>query len=86
MLTIEPGQRLMLTPNDLVALLCISRAKLFRMLSSGLLPAPSRFGRLLRWRQVEILAWVAAQNPPREQWERIRDQWIWWIEHGGERP
>lgn len=40
---------------------------------SGKIPAPVRIGRAVKWRLVEIDAWIKASCPPRSKWEAVRN-------------
>ncbi|MCC6426019.1 MAG: helix-turn-helix domain-containing protein [Phycisphaerales bacterium] len=62
------GEPWLLTPCQLAKLLGISRAKFFRLVSSGLIPEPIRFGRCVRWSVWVIAAWINAGCPPRDKW------------------
>jgi excisionase family DNA binding protein len=64
----EP-QRPVLTADEAADLLGISVRHLWACLASGRLgPQPIAFGRAKRWRKEELLAWIAAGAPPRDQW------------------
>ncbi len=39
--------------------------------SSGKIPAPVRIGRAVKWRLMEIEAWIAAGCPARVKWEAM---------------
>ena len=38
--------------------------------SAGLIPSPVRIGRTTRWRREDVLGWIAAKCPKRQEWER----------------
>lgn len=40
--------------------------------TSGKIPAPVRIGRAVKWRLVEIDAWIKAACPPRSKWETVK--------------
>ncbi len=42
----------------------------------GLLPQPIRVGGSLQWRRDELKAWIEADCPPREVWNRDRNTWM----------
>lgn len=46
----------------------ISTRTIRRLDQQGRLPRPIRVGRAVRWRRTEIVAWVAAGGPPRNEW------------------
>ena len=66
------GERLALTDHDLAGLLGVSRSHVWSMNSRGKLPAPIRLGRSVRWARAEVEDWLAADAPPRDEWERVR--------------
>jgi predicted DNA-binding transcriptional regulator AlpA len=68
----EVPRALVLTIADLSELLRTSERTLHRLNSGGRIPQPFRLGGQLRWRQEEIVAWVAAGMPDRRAWAR---QW-----------
>lgn len=53
-------------------MLLVSPKSVRRWCESGLIPAPLRFGRILRWRHAEIHAWIDAGCPDRATWEARR--------------
>ncbi|MGE3109340.1 MAG: helix-turn-helix transcriptional regulator [Phycisphaerales bacterium] len=67
-----PRQRLAVSAEELAELLGVSRAHIFRMMSSGRLPSPIRLGRVVRWSRATIDGWLAAGAPPRDRWEQMR--------------
>ena len=65
-------ESLLLSAEDAAALLGIGRTLLYSMHSSGRLgPLPVKLGRRALWNRREIVAWVAAGCPAREQWLRM---------------
>jgi excisionase family DNA binding protein len=60
---------ILLSVQDLAALLNISVRTVWRQDSSGQMPRPVRIGRTVRWFEEEILAWVRAGCPSRKVWE-----------------
>ncbi|MBM4069181.1 MAG: hypothetical protein FJ271_09590 [Planctomycetes bacterium] len=38
--------------------------------AAGRLPRPVRLGGAVRWRRDEVIAWIAADCPTREEWEK----------------
>lgn len=54
-------------------MLGLSRASVFAMHSAGKLPRPVRpTGRAPRWIVSDIEAWLHADCPPRDVWERLK--------------
>jgi len=49
--------------------LSVSKRQIFRLNSSGKIPAPIRIGGAVRWSEQEISAWLAAGAPDRAIWE-----------------
>jgi predicted DNA-binding transcriptional regulator AlpA len=64
---VEP---LALPPIDAAALLCVSRAYWWKMMSRGLVPYPVYVGssKVPRWRVSELRAWLDAGCPCRREW------------------
>lgn len=60
---------LLLTSDGLARLLRVSKRTLGRLRSSGKLPRPVQFGRLVRWRTAEVREWVEAGCPALAIWE-----------------
>lgn len=52
--------------------LSLSKRQVFRLNSSGKIPAPLRIGGAVRWRADECADWLAAGAPDRRTWEQIR--------------
>jgi excisionase family DNA binding protein len=59
--------RLLLTADDVAALLSVGRTKLYQMLAEGRIPPPVRLGRAVRWNADELRQWVAAGCPAVEE-------------------
>lgn len=64
-------ERLVLSADEVAAALGISRAHLWRLHSSGRLPKPVRFGRVVRWNKALLERWLEAGAPPRDKWETM---------------
>ncbi len=64
--------KLMLSADELAAALGISRAMVWKLHSSGRLPSPVRFGRVVRWHRETLNRWLAEGAPPRERFEASR--------------
>lgn len=54
--------------SDLARLLGLSERTVWRLDSAGNLPQPIRLGRSVRWRVVEIQAWLEQGCPSRQVW------------------
>lgn len=52
----------LLTAKESAALLSVSLATLWRHANNGTLPAPVAFGSVRRWRQSEIMAFIASKG------------------------
>jgi predicted DNA-binding transcriptional regulator AlpA len=64
-------ESLVVDADGLAALLVRSVRSVWRDSAAGLIPRPVRVGRgAVRWRRDEIVRWIAAGCPAREQWER----------------
>lgn len=59
----------LLTAADLAELLCVSVRQVRRLQVGEKLPAPVYIGRLPRWRESEVSAWLVAGCPDRQQQE-----------------
>ncbi len=66
------GESLLLSAREVARLLRVSERHLYTLQARGELPAPVRLGRCVRWRAMEVRAWVEAGSPSRVMWERIR--------------
>jgi excisionase family DNA binding protein len=49
---------LLLTAEEVAAMLGVSERTLWRLLSAGKVPTPVRFGRNTRWRAGEVREWI----------------------------
>ena len=58
-----PGMML-LTIEDVAAVLRCSPRSVYRLIGSGRVPPPCRFGSLMRWTPATIETWVAEGCPP----------------------
>lgn len=63
---------LLLTAADLAGEMSVSVRSVFRMSASRKLPAHVCVGQRRRWRRSEILLWIDAGCPTREEWEQQR--------------
>lgn len=59
------GSALLLTVNDVLAIVQMGRSTWFRLVSSGKAPLPVKIGRTSRWPLNVIEEWIAAGCPPR---------------------
>ena len=55
------------TVKDLAAALKLGTRTIWRMVSTGTLPEPIRFGRLARWRRTTIEAWLAEREGSQQE-------------------
>ena len=63
-----------LLPAEAVGeLLSISTRQVWRLAASRKLPAPVLIGRRRRWRQAELMRWLDAGAPSRNEWEQMAD-------------
>lgn len=64
----DAGTRTVYTRRDLARLLGCSRRHVYHLVERGRIPAPVRFGTLVRWSRPAIEAWIAAGCPaPNEE-------------------
>lgn len=66
--------KLALSAEEVAELLGISRAHVWKLLSSGRLPEPVRLGRAVRWSRTTLEAWMEAGAPPVDRWQESRSQ------------
>ena len=59
----RPREPFLITVNELAHLLGISARTVWRLLSSGEMVEPVRFGKNVRWRLEEVRQWIAAGCP-----------------------
>ena len=50
----------------------LSKRQIFRLKSSGKLPAPVKIGGSIRWVSTEIERWILAGAPDRKTWEQMK--------------
>lgn len=55
-------------------MLSLSRRQIFRLNSSGKIPAPIRIGGAVRWAESTIAEWLAASAPDRRTWEALKQE------------
>lgn len=75
MLMHEPSQQLeplMISGPEVARILSISSRHFQKMRRKGLVPAPQRFGRAVRWGLLEIREWLKAGCPPQKEWESLK--------------
>lgn len=60
----------LITPRELAHLLSVSVRTLWRLRSTGRLPAEIRLGGSVRWQRAETSAWIAAGCPDRQAWAK----------------
>src|SRR5262249_15576403 len=66
------AESLFFTQKELSVLLHRSLASLNRDRALALIPAPLKLGARVLWRRDEILGWIDAGMPPRNEWEARR--------------
>lgn len=71
---------LLVTAGEAASSLGVSKAHFYRMHNAGRIPLPVRLGGAVRWRRAELLAWIDAGMPSRQQWLAMSGQ-----SNGGER-
>lgn len=62
-MSINTTESILVTADDVAAMLKISTRTLWRLRSTGKLPQPIRLGGSVRWRASDIDAWIAAGCP-----------------------
>ncbi len=62
----------LLTAKAVGEMLSLSKRQIFRLNSSGKIPAPVRIGGAVRWSTEEISAWLAAGAPDRKTFEAMK--------------
>lgn len=79
MSSVQPANQLnhLLPANAIGQILGLSKRQIFRLNSCGKIPSPLRIGGAVRWRALEISAWLAAGAPDRKAWESREE-----AEHG----
>ena len=63
----------LLTAKAVGEMLSLSKRQIFRLNSSGKIPAPVRIGGAVRWSAEEISAWLAAGAKDRRTWEDMKN-------------
>lgn len=59
---------------DVGRILNLSKRQIFRLNSSGKIPAPIRIGGAVRWAESTIAEWLAAGAPDRRTWEALKQE------------
>lgn len=62
----------LLSAKELAKVLSLSKRQIFRLNSSGKLPAPVRIGGSVRWAESTIAKWLAAGAPDRKTFEAMQ--------------
>lgn len=65
----DAPERIGLDAKGVAELLDISQRHVWKLHAGGLIPRPLRFGRSVRWNRAELLAWLEAGAPSRDEWE-----------------
>jgi len=63
----------LLTAKALGEMLSLSKRQIFRLNSSGKIPAPIRIGGSVRWAESTIAKWLSAGAPDRKTFESIKE-------------
>ena len=63
----------LLNAKSLGLMLALSKRQVFRLNSSGKIPAPIRISGAIRWPEQEISEWLQAGAPDRKTWENIKE-------------
>ena len=53
-------------------MLSLSKRQIFRLKSSGRIPAPVKIGGSVRWRQTDITDWIQLDCPDRKTFELMK--------------
>ncbi|MBL9165673.1 MAG: helix-turn-helix domain-containing protein [Planctomycetaceae bacterium] len=59
----ESSPQQMIDVREVATILSVSTRTVWRLISRGEIPQPIRFGRNVRWRQIDIESWIASQSP-----------------------
>ena len=62
----------LLTAKAVGGMLSLSKRQIFRLNSSGKIPAPIRIGGAVRWSETTITEWLAAGAPDRKTYEAMQ--------------
>jgi prophage regulatory protein len=62
----------LLTAQAVGEMLSLSKRQIFRLDSSGRIPAPIRIGGSVRWAESTILTWLQAGAPDRKTFEAMQ--------------
>lgn len=69
LVTVTKLERLGLDAKGVSELLGISQRHLWKLHAGARIPEPIRLGRSVRWNRAELLAWMEAGAPARDEWE-----------------
>lgn len=62
----------LLTARAVGEMLSLSKRQIFRLNSSGKIPAPVRIGGAVRWSESEMVDFIKAKAPDRKTWEAMK--------------
>ena len=62
------------TAKQVAAFLKVSIRQVHRLTTDALMPACVRLGGNFRWHKEEVIAWLDAGAPDREQWNQMKAQ------------
>lgn len=60
---------LLLKAEAAARFLGFSKSEFYRLNTTGLIPSPIRFGKVMRWPRSVLRRWTEAGCPPRHEWE-----------------
>jgi predicted DNA-binding transcriptional regulator AlpA len=63
----------LLSAKSVGLMLALSKRQVFRLNSSGKIPAPIRISGAVRWSEQEISEWLQAGAPDRKSWEQLKE-------------
>ena len=59
----------LINAKELAKMLSLSKRQIHRLNACGKIPRPVRIGGSVRWDREEILRWITASCPNREDWD-----------------
>lgn len=68
----EDVQNKLVDAQEVSQLLSLSKRQVFRLNSSGDIPASMKVGGSVRWSLKELNNWMDAKAPTRDEWERMK--------------
>jgi len=82
--SLDRSGKLLIGAADMAAFLGVSKARVHYLVGTGRIPPPIRlgYGRCSRWSVMELLEWVEAGCPRRDDWIEQRG-WTGWVRRPG---